>query len=414
MRAADRNNQDALFTKEFATDLDNKALLSFGIFDGHGPHGREISQALSKLLPVLLSRSESWKNGAYKEALQSTIPACSAVFSDSGLDCSESGSTAVVAALDGNCRLTVANLGTSCCFVGGVHQDGECYSVSLSTRSASAEASRAHHVSKARLEGLMSSHSPAQVKQMSQPDHSTAGGDVGQPTGSFEASGLDHPCQPDMTEYQISCQDRYLVLCSNGMTEYMSEWRMVLKIHLLAQAGYEPQVIASRLVSEARRRWINKSPKFIDDCTIIVILLDGPSCAHSPIGSSTCSAVSRAMTTHDILRSPELSNNVLLATDPRILRSASHAETADALDESLLRTDSFLMQHCDEPLSLDTEYSCSHRAIRPAVPPAHMALLVSSTALLLRRFQRPALEGKDMQSIFDEQSALNLQAACCW
>ncbi len=73
------------------------------------------------------------QEGNYNQALQSTIPACAEVMQDFGIYCSLSGSTAVVATLQGNCKLTVANLGDCRCFIGGVCKDGQAYSIPLTT-----------------------------------------------------------------------------------------------------------------------------------------------------------------------------------------------------------------------------------------------------------------------------------------
>ena len=75
---------------------------------------------------------------------------------------------------------------------------------------------------------------------------------------------------------QVRRQDRYLVICSDGLFEFMSNKRIIGKIHKLAAAGLPPQEIASRLVSEARERWIKQDGRFVDDCTAIVVLLDRP------------------------------------------------------------------------------------------------------------------------------------------
>ena len=78
---------------------------------------------------------ELCQDGMFAEAFKEQIPACSAVISNhsSGIDCSLSGSTGVLALIQANRWLTVANVGDSRCFIGGVDEHGECYSVPLST-----------------------------------------------------------------------------------------------------------------------------------------------------------------------------------------------------------------------------------------------------------------------------------------
>ena len=53
--------QDAWAVQEFPGS--NNCIL-FGVFDGHGPHGRRVSSALAADLPQLLVASNAWKVSA--------------------------------------------------------------------------------------------------------------------------------------------------------------------------------------------------------------------------------------------------------------------------------------------------------------------------------------------------------------
>ena len=89
--------------------------------------------SIAFLAPVCVGLPQ---NGRYGLALKTQIPACAAALNGdtaSGIDCTMSGSTAVLAVLESNRMLTVANLGDSRCFVGGVNKEGGCYSIPLST-----------------------------------------------------------------------------------------------------------------------------------------------------------------------------------------------------------------------------------------------------------------------------------------
>ncbi|KAK9813390.1 hypothetical protein WJX73_004693 [Symbiochloris irregularis] len=230
----DQENQDAVFIREFP---DGRDLLMFGLLDGHGDSGARLTQALSKLLPDMVTCSQSWKEGNYNQALQSTIPAYSA---------------------------EEQRIRSCKGWIGRCMSDGK----------------------------------PVGPQRMYLPQQDMPGLALTRSIGDFVAAGIGLSSQPDVIQYQVRQQDRYLVLCSDGMIEFMSNRKIISSIHRLAQQGLQPEDIASHLVVEARQKWIKRSPDFIDDCSIIVVLLDNPQ--HTP-RHMTASA-SELRTTHSILQ----------------------------------------------------------------------------------------------------------------
>ncbi|KAK9813441.1 hypothetical protein WJX73_009292 [Symbiochloris irregularis] len=195
----------------------------------------------------------------YKEALQTRIPACAQVIRNYGIDCSMSGSTAVVAVLQSNCKLTVANLGDCRCFIGGVCKDGQAYSIPLTTDHTLAEPAEELRIRdcKGWIGRCMSDGKPVGPKRMYLPQQNVPGLALTRAIGDFVAADIGLSAEPDIIEYQVRRQDRYLVICSDGLFEFMSNKKIIGKIHKLAAAGLAPQEIASRMNS-------SRSPKGSD------------------------------------------------------------------------------------------------------------------------------------------------------
>lgn len=53
---------------------------------------------------------------------------------------------------------------------------------------------------------------------------------------------------PEIVEFQLGAQDKYLVLCSDGMFEFLSNQQIIGEVHALAQKGLGPQQISALLV----------------------------------------------------------------------------------------------------------------------------------------------------------------------
>ena len=84
----------------------------------------------------------------FAEAFKGQMPACNAAIShqSSGIDCALSGSTGILAVLHASRTVTVANVGDSRCFLGGMDDKGDTYSVPLSTDHTPALASEARRI----------------------------------------------------------------------------------------------------------------------------------------------------------------------------------------------------------------------------------------------------------------------------
>ena len=66
--------------------------------------------------------------------------------------------------------------------------------------------------------------------------------------GDKLAASVGVIADPEVVEFQLGAQDKYLVLCSDGMFEFLSNQQIIGEVHALAQKGLGPQAISALLV----------------------------------------------------------------------------------------------------------------------------------------------------------------------
>jgi serine/threonine protein phosphatase PrpC len=94
-------NQDrACKVLNFANDEEK---VFFGVFDGHGSVGHDVSQFVSSKLPGFLMKEKTLESDP-AQALSDAFVACNtAMVKSSGIDCTFSGTTAIVCYIQGMC-----------------------------------------------------------------------------------------------------------------------------------------------------------------------------------------------------------------------------------------------------------------------------------------------------------------------
>lgn len=59
---------------------------------------------------------------------------------------------------------------------------------------------------------------------------------------------------PEVVSVPVTLDDRYLLLVSDGVTEYISSQALVDMVHEMASRGTHPDAVARAIVREARSR----------------------------------------------------------------------------------------------------------------------------------------------------------------
>ncbi|GAX75600.1 hypothetical protein CEUSTIGMA_g3044.t1 [Chlamydomonas eustigma] len=255
----------------------------FGVFDGHGVEGRAVSTAVSELLPKLLKKKlKHWDDNSSIHDIDSLVSKCfdechTELHQRPGLNCSFSGSTCVTALISAH-RLIVANVGDSRCILGRVSSDQEVMALDMTNDhnpQLLAEANRVlaagGRIAAYTLQGK--SQGPLRVWLR---DDDIPGLAMTRSFGDLVAASVGVSHMPEILDYELTAEDKYLLLVSDGIHEHMASHEIVELVHycVTVRQGMDIIQVSQVLVEEARRRWTLKDPSgTVDDCTALIILL---------------------------------------------------------------------------------------------------------------------------------------------
>jgi len=249
----------------FCTD----SISIFGVFDGHGPYGHDISNYARERLPEMVVRDKRFQEDpkqALTDAFKKTHDMCIASATDGGFDCALSGTTATLALIrQGN--LYVANVGDSRAVLARSVQGGELKAEELTADhkpDCEAETRRIVESGKGqvrRLEGDI----PQRVflKDKMYPGLSmtrSIGDTVGVEAGIIST--------PDVICKKMEQDWRLLLVCSDGVWEFITSQEAVNIISPFMP--HECQKAAEALASQAWNRWITEESNVVDDITVII------------------------------------------------------------------------------------------------------------------------------------------------
>jgi serine/threonine protein phosphatase PrpC len=244
----------------------------FGVFDGHGPYGHDISGFVHEILPEILVKDERFKEDpaqasvAMKDAFPKAHQLCIDSADARNFDCALSGTTATLALLEQD-SLHIANVGDSRAVLARGSRGGELRAEELTKDhkpDCEAESRRIIASGKGqvrRLEGDI----PKRVflKDKMYPGLAmtrSIGDTVGVDAGVISI--------PDVSSKRIEQDWRFLLLCSDGVWEFITSQEAVDLV-----SRYHPsdcQKGAEALASESWNRWIKEEGNVVDDITVIL------------------------------------------------------------------------------------------------------------------------------------------------
>lgn len=263
-------NQDSMIAIE--NFLGNPHCHLFGVFDGHGQYGKEISNFIKDRLPVLFSNDNSFTQNP-KQSILTCVERLQAEILRSKFDTSFSGSTMVLVLIL-NDMIICANVGDSRAVLGKV--EGKKW-VPLAL-------SRDHKPDLQDERARIQSHG-GRVEAFTDDD--------GRPYGPPRVwiSNLDYPgiamsrslgdsvaasigviAIPEIIEHHLQPCDKFIVLGSDGLFEFLSNDDIVRTTSTLAKTK-DLDPICHILVRNADECW-RKEEESIDDITCICVFLD--------------------------------------------------------------------------------------------------------------------------------------------
>lgn len=241
-----------------------------GVFDGHGPYGHDISNFAHETLPEQVVKDPRFKEDpaqALGDAFSKTHKLCkeAAERAAGSFDCTLSGTTATVA-LQRHESLHVAHVGDSRAVLARGRTASELKAEDLTVdHKPDIEDERRrieqHGGQVRRLEGdiphrvfLRNKMYPGLAMTRS------IGDEVGVSAGVIST--------PDVSTRKIAQDWRFLLLCSDGVWEFIKSQEAVDIVKKFP--AQDVQKSAEALASEAWNRWIEEEGNVVDDITVIV------------------------------------------------------------------------------------------------------------------------------------------------
>ncbi|CAN8277221.1 unnamed protein product [Cochlearia groenlandica] len=253
-----------------------------GVFDGHGKNGHLVSKMVRNRLPSLMltlknelnqesnvveeeeEESRKWEKSCFDAFRIIDKELLLQVF-----DCSFSGSTGVVAITQGD-DLMIANLGDSRAVLGTMTEDGEIKAVQLTsdlTPDVPSEAERIR-MCKGRVFAMKAEPRSQRVWL---PNHNIPGLAMSRAFGDFRLKDHGVIAVPEISHYQITSKDQFVVLATDGVWDMLRNDEVVSLIWNSAkkQAGH-----AKLVAEEAEATWKKKLKSIkIDDITVVCLFL---------------------------------------------------------------------------------------------------------------------------------------------
>jgi len=242
----------------------------FGIFDGHGPYGHEVSAYVHGMLPEVVLKDARFKEDpaqALKDAFPKTHQLCIAAAEEGHFDCSLSGTTATITLLRQG-SLYVANVGDSRAVLArGSRGSSELKAEDLTSDhkpDCKAECDRIIASGKGqvrRLEGDMN-------KRVFLKDKMYPGLAMTRSIGDTTGSEAGVTSTPEVICRRLEQDWRFLLVCSDGVWEFITSQEAV---DLVTRFGpSDSKGGAEALASEAWNRWIAEEGNVVDDITVII------------------------------------------------------------------------------------------------------------------------------------------------
>ncbi|CAD7957956.1 unnamed protein product [Amoebophrya sp. A25] len=261
-------NQDDFFLFQ----VDNSCGI-YGVFDGHGPFGHEVSHFVHQLLPAVLLRSESLKSDpkeAISKAFVKTHQQAAKANERKVMDCSLSGTTGTVAFLqESEGLLHVGHVGDSRGVI-AVKEGGANKAVSLTLdHKPSLPAERA------RIEkngGQVRCLSGDVNERVFLKNKLYPGLAMSRSIGDLVGASAGVTAEPELSTVQLTPAHQFFLLCSDGVWEFISNQEAVDIVS--AYSPSDSMKAAEALAQEAWKRWITEENNVVDDITILLIHLE--------------------------------------------------------------------------------------------------------------------------------------------
>lgn len=293
-------NQDAsIVIKNFA-NIQNVWYL--GIFDGHGINGHNVSNFIKQNIPnqiLKIFNNDSFnffleKSSEKDKAIIRAFEQTNKEIRTQRFDSKASGSTANTVMLIGT-KLICANVGDSRAVLARYK---EFKHTTITNFYKSSSTGSLNHDKSLVVIPLSHDHKPSVISEYKrilvhhgrvEPFRDYFGRSVGPPRvwlakengpglamsrslGDLAATAAGIICTPEVVELELTKDDKFIILASDGLWEFISNERAV---DIVSPYWYssDPEGACSELITEALKKWKLEN-RLIDDITVIVVFLN--------------------------------------------------------------------------------------------------------------------------------------------
>ncbi|KAH1056771.1 hypothetical protein J1N35_034836 [Gossypium stocksii] len=257
-----------------------------GVFDGHGKNGHIVSNMVRNRLPSLLVSQkygvakleptpESDNGRRPSKDLVKWKQACISAFKvmdkeiklQHNLDCSTSGTTAVVVVRQGE-YLVIANLGDSRAVLGTLTEKG-IKAVQLTTDLKPGLPTEAERIRNCKGRVLALKEEP-HIHRVWLPHEDSPGLAMSRAFGDFLLKDHGLIAVPDVFYHRLSPNDHFIVLATDGVWDVLNNDQVAS----IVMETESEQAAARTVVEAATASWKRKFPSSkVDDCTVVCLFL---------------------------------------------------------------------------------------------------------------------------------------------
>lgn len=258
-------NQD-----DFVIIIDDENFI-IGVFDGHGVYGHHISDYVHLELPKLLFDHPMWFDNpekAFKDCFvkchQNLIKkSCSKDFQ---YDCNMSGSTSTLI-YKRDSTLFIAHVGDSRGILGRRTEIGYIPIVLTVDHKPELSEEKSRIIASGGEIRKLPGHNPARVylKGREYPGLSMT-----RAIGDLVSQSIGVICVPQTSEIELTAEDEFIILCSDGVWEFISDEEAT---RVVSTSNRDPKEAAARLAALAWTKWITNEGNVVDDITVVVVFL---------------------------------------------------------------------------------------------------------------------------------------------
>ncbi|TMW59469.1 hypothetical protein Poli38472_004538 [Pythium oligandrum] len=280
--ALDKPNQDAYtIIPSFNGD---ESKMYFGVYDGHGTTGDLCSMFAKKECPERLIKILEKKYCSFLEAYSKSFEDTNAKLHASRIDDSLSGTTAICMFLDHE-TIHVANVGDSRAVIATMN-DGKLTAQPLSVDQTPYRSDERERVKRSgarvltmdQLEGIAPVHDNWAANLNDQVDEDGDPPRIWSPYGAFPGTAFTRSigdeiaetlgviAVPEITSLQLTEDDRFVVIASDGVFEFLTSQAVV---DMVAQYD-DPLEACQKVVAESYRLWLTYELR-TDDISIICV-----------------------------------------------------------------------------------------------------------------------------------------------